>query len=115
MHELGISEGILQAALSAPGATRENVRAFHIRVGALSSASPEALEFCMGLVLEQNGMAEAQVRIETAPARARCECGHEAEIENLFDGCPSCGGFNREILEGQDVTLQSIEVENGED
>jgi len=115
MHELMLSEGIVRAVLSTPGATRENLRTVNIKVGALSSASTELLEFGMGVMLKQEGVEGVEVRIEEVPARVRCKCGNEYASENMFDACPKCGGFNREILAGMEVTVESIEVEDEED
>ena len=115
MHELSLSESILRAALAAAGERKDHIRALTVKVGALSGASVPTLEFCMELVLEQMGMRGVQVRIEPVPARVRCRCGHDYSPEDLFAGCPSCGEFEREFLDGLDVTLESIEVENGQD
>lgn len=112
MHELGVSESILRTALGTPGACETNLRALTVKVGVLSSVSTANLAFCMDIVLEQRGIKGVQVRIEEVPALARCRCGHEYSAESLFVGCPACSGFDREIVEGRDVTLQSIEVED---
>jgi len=115
MHELSLSESILRTALSAAGSRSDRIRGLTVKVGALSSVSVPTLEFCMGLVLEQEGMEGVAVRVEKVPARAHCSCGHRYVAEDLFAGCPRCGGFERQIVEGEDVTLESIEVEDGED
>ncbi len=115
MHELALSESILRAALAAAGEQRACVRALTVKVGALSGASVPSLEFCMGLVLEQRGMSSVQVHIEEAPARMRCRCGQNYSPQDLFAGCPQCGGFDRQVLDGLDVTLESIEVDHGQD
>ena len=115
MHELALSENILGLALATPEAETGRLRALTVKVGALSGASVASLEFCMNIVLEQRAIAGVQVRLVEEPARARCACGKEYAAESLFEGCPACGGFQREIVAGRDVTLQSIEVEDGED
>jgi hydrogenase nickel incorporation protein HypA/HybF len=112
MHELSISESIVRTALETPGASRANLRALTVKVGALSSVSTANLAYCMDLVLEQKGMRSVEVRIEEVPALARCRCGHEYTAESIFLGCPRCGGFDREITGGRDVSLESIEVED---
>ncbi len=114
MHELMLSEGIVRTVLATPGASRENLRAINIRVGALSSANVEALEFGMKLMLKQEGIEGTEVRITEEPARVRCSCGKEYASESMFDPCPGCGGYERDILEGTEVTVESIEVEDEE-
>ena len=115
MHELVLSENILNVALRTPEAGGGRLRAITVKVGALSGASVASLEFCMGIMLEQKGVAGVQVHLVAEPARARCACGEQYAAESLFEGCPACGGFEREIVAGRDVTLESIEVEDGED
>ena len=112
MHELGISESILRTALETPGACESNLRAMRVKVGALSSVSTANLAFCMDLVLEQRGIKGVEVHIEEVQPLARCPCGLEYHPESLFVGCPRCGGFEREIVEGRDVTQESLEVED---
>ena len=112
MHELSISESILRTALETPGACKTNLCALTVKVGVLSSVSTANLAYCMDLVLEQRGIKGVQVRIEEVPAQARCRCGHEYSAESIFVGCPLCSGFDREIVAGRDVSLESIEVED---
>jgi hydrogenase nickel incorporation protein HypA/HybF len=115
MHELSLSQNMLAIALETPGAGKDNLRALNVKVGALSCTSTESLKFCLGMLLEEEGLEEVSINIEEVPARVRCECGYEGQIESLFVECPRCEGFERTVLEGQDVTLESIEVDNGED
>ena len=115
MHELSLSDSLVRVALETPGVREDNLRALNVHVGALSSASASALSFCLALVLEQRGLKDVKVNLVEAPARARCRCGHDYNPKRLWDGCPKCGGFDRETTDGQDVTLDSVEVEDGED
>ena len=115
MHELSLSESMVSAALATPGVRPEGLRSLNVSVGALSSASPAALSFCLELVLEQRGLQGVKVNLREVPARVRCRCGDEHCPENLWDPCPKCGGFDREPIEGHDVVLDSVEVENDQD
>jgi hydrogenase nickel incorporation protein HypA/HybF len=115
MHELSLSESIVKAALAVRGVRSDNLRALNVRVGALSGASTAALASCLSAVLEGNNIRNVKVNIVETPAIMRCRCGRQYETKSLWDGCPACGGFEREMLEGADVTLDSVEVEDGED
>jgi len=106
---------MVSAALATPGVSAQRLRSLSVSVGALSSASASALSFCLELVLEQRGIEGVKVNIREVPARVRCRCGDEHCPENLWDPCPKCGGFDREPIEGHDVILDSVEVEDGED
>jgi hydrogenase nickel incorporation protein HypA/HybF len=115
MHELALSEQIVQSALRACGEPSSRMTAVAVEVGALSSVSPSALEFCLRTVLDSYGLQRAEAQISFVPARVRCRCGHEYETEDMFAPCPRCGEFMREIIEGDDVVVLHIEVEDGED
>jgi len=114
MHELALSESIVHTAVRACGGDKARVVAVGIDVGVLSAVAPATLEFCMRLVLDESGMTHTQVRISETPAVARCECGLDFEPGDAFAPCPQCGGFEREIVGGMDVTVRYVEVEDEE-
>jgi len=115
MHELALSEQIVQTALGACGHRGDRMTAVAVQVGALSSVSLSALEFCLRTVLDSHGLQHTEAQISWVPARVHCTCGHEYETEDMFAPCPRCGAYTREIIEGSDVIIQHIEVEDGED
>ena len=112
MHELGLSEGIVKTILSTEGVRSDKLRAVTLKVGALSSVSIGMLKFCMDLVLEQRNIKDVEVMADQTPACVLCSCGHRYEAESLFVGCPQCGAFARDIVDGLDVTIESVEVED---
>ncbi len=114
MHELSLSEGIVRTALAASGRERR-VTAIAVQVGALSAVNLSSLEFCMRLVLDENGLEHAEVRLTPVPAVVECECGLRYEAKDMFSPCPECGSFFRDVIEGKDVTIEYVEVEDGQD
>ncbi len=114
MHELSLSEGIVRTALAA-GGTDRRVTAIAVRVGGLSAVNLSSLEFCMRLVLDERGMGQTEVRLTAVPALVECECGLRYEARDMFSPCPECGSFLRNVVEGKDVTIEYIEVEDGQD
>ena len=114
MHELALSESIVASVLNACGVEAGRVRRIAVRVGALSSANVDSLEFCLRMVLDHRGLRDAEAAITRVPARIRCECGRCYTTEDMFEGCPDCGGYRREVLEGTDVTVEYVEVEDEE-
>ncbi len=112
MHELALAEQIVDVALNASQGEPGQVTALGVRVGALSGVNVETLRFCLRAACDDRGLTGAELRLEPAPARVRCECGAQYEVEDVFEGCPDCGGFVREIVAGMDVSLEYVEVEN---
>ena len=117
MHELTLAESIVSSILRTPGVEANRVRAVAVEVGALAAVNVDSLEFCLRAVLDERGMPQAQAQITSAPAVLRCKCGERFETPDAFAPCPSCGGFEREIQAGTDVTVLHVEVddEEGED
>jgi hydrogenase nickel incorporation protein HypA/HybF len=37
-------------------------------------------------------------------------CGNEFEIENLYDECPSCQSFIKELKSGRELRVKSLTV-----
>ena len=110
MHEAGICESMVEAALRA--CNGRVLTALWVEVGALSSANAEALRFWMELVLQQRGLSGVAVHITAVPALLHCRCGTRYATADLFTGCPACGGCDRQVLAGMDVTLKYAEVED---
>ncbi len=125
MHELGITQAILDTALRyARQAGAQKITLLHLRMGALAGVVVDSVLFYFELVSQDTIAEGAQLRIETAPPRARCRaCGQERELllESDLAGewyaqlqslppC-SCGQQAFELAGGFDCILDSIEVE----
>jgi hydrogenase nickel incorporation protein HypA/HybF len=115
MHELALSQDIVRTALAAAEGYEGRIATVAVKVGSLSAVSPSSLEFCLALALEQRGLPQAEVRVRSVPAEVRCECGARYAAEDMFAPCPSCGSYLREVLSGQDVIVEYIEVEDEQD
>ncbi len=112
MHELALSQDIVRTVLRAADVPRERITAIALVVGDLSSVNVSSLEFCLEITLQEHDMEGVEVRIEPVPAEARCACGAAYRPETMFAPCPECGGFDREIVGGKDVTIRHMEVED---
>lgn len=115
MHELALSQSIVDCVLRECEVEKERIRGIGLRIGTLSGVNLSSLEFCMRTVLDQHGMNGAEARIEEAPAVVKCACGRRYRPADMFQPCPECGEFEREIVEGTDLTIEYIEVEDEQD
>lgn len=114
MHEKKIVEAMVDAVraeLEKSGAGR--LLGIKIRVGELSGVRPEPVrhyfeELALGTPLEG-----AQLVIEETGAGVRCmDCGAVTEdTESATMECPSCGATNLERLTGEELEVESIEVD----
>jgi hydrogenase nickel incorporation protein HypA/HybF len=110
MHELAISSAVLESVLRHAGGRR--VTAVRLRVGHLRQVVPDSLEFYWGIVT-RDGICEGSVlEQEVVPARLECTaCAREWEIELPVFRCPSCGGADVRVAAGDELEVESIEVE----
>jgi hydrogenase nickel incorporation protein HypA/HybF len=110
VHELAISSAVLESVLRHAAGRR--VSAVKLRVGHLRQVVPDSLEFYWGIV-SRDGVCEGSVlELELIAARLECTaCAREWEIELPVFRCPSCGGADVRVAAGDELEVESIEVE----
>jgi hydrogenase nickel incorporation protein HypA/HybF len=114
VHELSIAGAIVATAERHAGGRR--VTRVHVRVGRLRQVVPESLEFCFGMVARESVCEGAALELEIIPAVLRCRaCAHEWEIESPPFWCPQCAGGDVSPVRGEELEVESIEIEERED
>ncbi|MGD0452513.1 MAG: hydrogenase maturation nickel metallochaperone HypA [Solirubrobacteraceae bacterium] len=109
MHELSLSRAILDAAVE--HAQGRSVVAVDVTVGALRQVVPRSLSFYFEIVSSGTICEGATLRTHVAPARLRCACGHQWELREPSFRCPRCAGADVTVLSGEELAVDSIEVE----
>jgi hydrogenase nickel incorporation protein HypA/HybF len=112
MHELSIAMGIVAIAeKEARKAGVERFSAVELEIGQLSGVEIEALEFAWPMAVAGSVLEGARKIIHRIPAKARClECGTEFDLENLFDACPHCGSYFKEVYQGKEMRVKALEI-----
>ena len=76
---------------------------------------PDALEFAFGIVSRETVCEGARLEQEEVPARLCCAtCTHDWEISMPVFRCPACGGSDVDVLSGEELEVESIEVSTEE-
>ncbi len=119
MHEFGlISEmaALAEREMLAAGSTAPASRLTLI-VGKFSGASPEALRTAFELVAPTTQyLHQAELVIEEPWPVCRCrDCGAATEVERYVFQCPTCGGDNFDLEGGDDLRLDSIDIDDDND
>ena len=113
MHELPVTESILEVAVeAAKNAGARRITSISLVVGDLSSVVDDSVQFYFD-ILSKGTLAEgATLVFQRQHARARCsECGHEFEVSPpLPPCCPKCDRVSLQVTGGRDFFLESIEV-----
>ncbi len=109
MHELSISRAILDTA-DRYAAGRRVVR-LSVDVGTLRQVVPDSLVFYFDILARGTVCEGALMQPRLVPARLRCGCGEEWELAELSFRCPRCAGADVTVLQGDELRVDSIEVE----
>ena len=110
MHELSIGSAVVDTAVRHAAGRR--VRAVHVRVGQLRQVIPDSLTFYFELVSNETVCEGARLELELVPAVLRCgPCAREWSIDVPAFRCPTCGGADIRVLAGNELEVESIEVE----
>ena|SRR5579871_4997591 len=113
MHEMALAEGILSVVLDAAGDAR--VRRVELQVGALQLVVPESLRFSFDMVADGTPAQGAVVGIQETPARLRCgKCGAETVLTQPPFQCSQCRSDDIAVIAGDEVLVDSVELEGGE-
>jgi hydrogenase nickel incorporation protein HypA/HybF len=109
MHELSISEAVVDTVLR--HARGRPVKLVSMTTGALRQVVPESLEFYFGIVARDTVCEGARLEQTLVAARLRCACGEQWEPEIPAFRCPACAGSEVEVIAGNELQVESIEVE----
>lgn len=112
MHELAITQSILRIALDkAKEVSAGKVTRISVVIGELSGAVSDSVQFYFDFLRKDTPAAEAVIDFKPVAARLRCrDCHTEFHPEDVPWLCPSCGSLNVDVLGGQDLYVESIEV-----
>lgn len=110
MHELALCRAVVETAVG--HASGRPVTRVSLRVGRLRQVIPGTLDFYFDIVARGTPCEGARLEQTLVPARLRCEaCAHEWELDEPRFVCPDCASTAVEVLTGEELEVESIEVE----
>jgi hydrogenase nickel incorporation protein HypA/HybF len=112
MHELSIALSIIDIAeQEVIKHEAKEVVEIELEIGKLSGIEPYALDFAWDQAIINTVLEKAQRKTRYIEARAVCQdCGHEFEIDNVYDECPSCQSYMKELKSGRELRVKSLTV-----
>ena len=100
------------AVETAQSSGAKRVTGLRLRVGTLSGAVPEAMQFAWDVVRRDTAAAGAWLEIESAPATCWCAtCQAEFECRDYFNECPRCREFSGDLRRGRELEIAAVEFE----
>lgn len=101
-------EGMVDAVIDRLGDDR--IASVCLAIGKLAGVDVEALRFSFEVCTKDTTLDGATLEIHAIDPRARCNsCGAEHAPRSLASPCP-CGSFDRELLAGDELRLEHVEV-----
>ena len=112
MHELSIVFGIVEIATEAcKKKQKSNVKTIGLEIGCVSGIQMEALDFVWPVAVKGSVLEKATRDIQTIPGQAMClECSESFDIASLYDNCPACGSYFKNIISGKELKVKYLEV-----
>ena len=113
MHEMSIVAGVLDAGqASAVDAGAQRGTKITLRIGDMTEVIDEALEFAFEALTEGTMCESAELDVIKVSPRSVCfECGEEFDHDRFHRICPACGSYETQLLQGRELSIESIEVE----
>ncbi len=118
MHELSIALSMIEMAseeVDRRGGGR--VTALHLKLGPLSGVVKEALTFSYEIACVGTSLAGSRLIIEDVPVVIHCsKCRQDDEADSIQSlRCRRCGEFSFEVLQGRELEVVALELEEIEE
>lgn len=112
MHELSIALGIVKIAEDETAKAKATaVSRIELVVGALSGVELDALNFVWEAAVKDTVLAGAELDIDHVSGKAQCmDCETIFEVENVYDSCPKCASYLKNIIQGKELKVKALEV-----
>jgi len=113
MHELAVTESILEIALRhAQSAEARQVTALHLVIGDLTSIIDDSVQFYWDIIAKDTIAEGARLYFRRIPIQMQClACQGQFLPENNDFTCPVCASNRVKILNGEEFFLEAIDIQ----
>jgi hydrogenase nickel incorporation protein HypA/HybF len=115
MHETAIVAGLMRILEEKAAQHRaERISRVTVKVGRLRAVEPQQLCACFEMFAEGTVAEGALLVVEPVAVRARCKaCGVEFDVPRYRFECPACAGNEVDVIQGQELYIESFEATAG--
>jgi len=112
MHELSIALSIVDIAeKEVKKHNAESVEQIELEIGKLSGVEIYALDFAWDQAVINTVLDKAKRKTIFINGIAQCQdCGFEFEIEQVYDACPKCNSYLKELKSGRELRVKSLTI-----
>ena len=113
MHELSITQSMLELVLEeAKKVKAERVGKINLVIGEMSGIVDQCVEFYFEFLSKDTMANGAALSFHKVATQARCSgCGQLFTLKEFDWTCPKCRDSSTEIVAGNELYIDSIEVE----
>jgi hydrogenase nickel incorporation protein HypA/HybF len=113
MHELSVAQEIINIVRQSIPSENHKVKVVRMKVGGLSGILVDSLKFCFDSLVANSDLDGSVLDILEVPIKIYCnECSKEYIINEPIFICPNCNSFNVNLLEGKELEITEIELED---
>jgi hydrogenase nickel incorporation protein HypA/HybF len=113
MHELAVTESILEIALRhAREQKAKRITDLHLVIGQWTSIVDDSVQFYWDIISDGTIAKGATLHFRRVKTLLSCQdCGQEYEPVTDDLACPNCGSTNVKVKTGEEFYLEAIDVE----
>ncbi|MEW6716518.1 MAG: hydrogenase maturation nickel metallochaperone HypA [Chloroflexota bacterium] len=113
MHELSVTENILEIALRhANNNGGKRIKNLYLVIGQLSTIVDESVQFYWDIISKETIAEGARLHFNRIPAEMLClDCNQRYNPPAGQLACPSCGGAHVQVTAGDEFQLEAIDIE----
>jgi hydrogenase nickel incorporation protein HypA/HybF len=112
MHELSVAMGIVALAENEiRKANKQSVEVIELQIGSLSGVELDFLDYVWETAVKGTVLENAEKKIDFVKALAKClECDTVFNMDFIYDSCPKCNSYFKDIIKGRELKVTSLEV-----
>lgn len=113
MHELSVTENILEIALRhGKEYNAQKITDIFLVIGDLSSIIDESIEFYWNIIADNTIAKDAHLHFQRVHAKFKClSCTTEYQLTDSEIVCPKCNSRNVQVIAGIEFYLEAIEID----
>lgn len=117
MHEYSLVQSLLDQVESIRIAERaDRVVSIRINMGEFSGVEPDLFREAFEILIDSTQARGATLDLTTTPLLAECkQCNHRFAVEEYRFECPRCASPKIFVIEGEDMILETVILEQSED
>ena len=113
MHETSIAKNLLNIILSKANENKaRKITRITVRLGEFSGINQDSLKFAFNNMTKDTIAKDSVIIIKQIPLLGSCrKCQKKFKINKTEFKCPNCGSLDLDIISGEDIYIDNIEIE----